>query len=232
MPSKNPVEPRRECLCEPGSSPKELPRRNRYFSPSRFRLGLGTKCTVWSCLLFCACVIVISGLLGLCQLSCFGNKNLAASRLLRSATWCASNFGWTLLGFLSSIDFQQKKSVYGQCLSSKKGNEKKRKLKQPLNNLNFGLPLCGLTSRSWRLLLRQLKGLFTELMGLLMALHWSHFSRSKRPFQTLFSAAHETSHFSTASQKLELLGLLIWPGRQKNFITWQSFFKSHFCSTI
>lgn len=51
MPSKNSAWPREECLCEPGSSPKELPRRNRYFSPSRFRLGLGTKCSVWSCLL-------------------------------------------------------------------------------------------------------------------------------------------------------------------------------------
>lgn len=131
MPSKNPVEPRRECLCEPGSSPKELPRRNRYFSPSRFRLGLGTKCTVWSCLLFSTCVIVISGLLGLCQLSCFGNKNLAASRLLRSATCCASNLGGLCSVFSFLLIFSRKSLFMGSASLQKR--EMKRS--ESLNSL-------------------------------------------------------------------------------------------------
>lgn len=112
-PSKNSSDPRKECLCEPGSSPKEPPRRNRYFSPSRFRLGLGTKRTVWSCLLLLVChrqrpTRIVSALMFRKKLRCFPTPTI----------WyfVCVKFGWTLLDF-SSIE--QKKSVYGQCLSSK-----------------------------------------------------------------------------------------------------------------
>lgn len=111
MPSKNWAEPRRECLCEPGSSPEEPPRRNRYFSPSRLRLGSGTKCTVWSCLLLLVRhrqrpTRIVSALVSE-KYRCF--PTTAICYFVRLEFAC----------FLSSIGFQQKKSVYGQCLSSK-----------------------------------------------------------------------------------------------------------------
>lgn len=118
MPSKNWAEPRRECLCEPGSSPEEPPRRNRYFSPSRLRLGLGTKCTVWSCLLLLVRhrkrpTRIVSALVS--------EKNTAASRLLRSATSYALN----LLAFSLLVVFSRKSLFMGSASLQKGWKEAK-----------------------------------------------------------------------------------------------------------
>lgn len=160
-----------------------------------------------------------------CVGSCVSEKYYAASRLLRSATWCALNLGGLCLFSLFYWFSAEKVCLWAVPLFT--GNEKKRKLKQPLNNLNFGLPLSGGTSRSLRLLIRHLKGLFTELIGFLKTLHWSHFSRSQRPFHTLFPQRKITSHFSTAgtSRLAHLAG-------QTKELFQLSFFKSHFCSAF
>lgn len=190
-PSKNSAVPRKECLCEPGSSPKELPRRNRYFSPSRYRLGLGTKCAVWSCLLLLVRhrrrpTRIVSALV-------FRKKYYAASRLLWSATVGVRRIWVDFTCFLSSIDFRQKVCLWAVPLFT--GNEKKRKLKQPLNILYFGLPLSRGTSRSWRLLLRHLKGLFTELMGFSRPFTDRIFFPVSKTFSNTFSAAQDNFTF-------------------------------------
>lgn len=53
-----------------------------------------------------------------CVGSRVSEKYYAASRLLRSATLGVRRIWVDFACFLSSIDFEQKKSVYGQCLSS------------------------------------------------------------------------------------------------------------------
>lgn len=98
-----------------------------------------------------------------CVSSHVSEQIYAASRLLRSATSCAC--------LLSLFFWLSAEKVCLWAVPLFKGNEKKRKLKQPLYNLNFGLPLSGGTSLGRRLLLRQLNGLSTELIGLLVALH-------------------------------------------------------------
>lgn len=137
-PSKNSAKPRRECLCEPGSSPKELPGRNRYFSPSRYKVRYGDQVyAVWSCLLLlmCACHLV-GGLFGLCQLSCFGTKKftllldscdlLLCVLRIRVDFWLFSLFNW---------HSAEKVCLWAVPLFGRE--EKKRKLKQPLYNLKL-----------------------------------------------------------------------------------------------
>lgn len=164
---------------------------------------------------YCSWVIV-SGLLGLCQLSSFGKKKYAASRLLRSATWCAC--------LLSLFYWFSAEKVCLWAVPLFKRDEKKRKLKQPLYNLNFGLPLGGGTSLGRRLLHRQYKGLSTELIGLLVAPHWSHFSGSQRPFQLLPRITNSTNWTFSACSSGSV--------DNKRAFSEQSFFKSHFCSTF
>lgn len=182
---------------------------------------------------YCSCVIV-SGLLGLCWLSCFGKILRCFPTPTICYSWCASNLGGLCLFSLFYWLWAEKVCLWAVPLFT--GNEKKRKLKQPLNNLYFGLPLSGGTSCSWRILLRHLKGLFTELIGLLKTLHWSHFFRSQGPFQTLFPQRKITSHFSTASQKWSIpqtgTSRLAHLAGQTKELFQLSFFKSHFCSTF
>lgn len=81
------------------------------------RLGLGTKCTVWSCLLLLVChrwrpTRIVSALMFR------KNKLRCFSAPLVICYFACIAFGWTFACFHSSIDFRQKKSVYGQCLPS------------------------------------------------------------------------------------------------------------------
>lgn len=76
--------------------------------------GQSVRCEVVS---YCSCVIV-GGLLGLCQLWCFGKKS---TPLVICYLPCASHsFGWTFACFHSSIDFRQKKSLFMGSASLRK----------------------------------------------------------------------------------------------------------------